>query len=136
MVTAATHRVEQVADEYKRHLSALLLTDIEDPAIKGLTITQIIFTPDLKLAKVYYYVSEADESLRNDILKGFLRCKGFIKREMARRVLLKYQPDLRFYYDDSFDEKHHIDQLFDQIQGESHGDSQTDHSDDTSEEDF
>lgn len=117
-------RIQKVSEVYHHALSELLLKDVQNPNLKGVTITQVIFTPDLRLAKIYFFVS-GNKTATERALKGFIRSKGFIKKEMAERVHMKYSPDLRFYYDNSFEEKERIDTLFKKI-GSTDDESQSD----------
>lgn len=118
-------RIQQVSELYHHALSELVLHEIQDPNLRGITITHVTFTPDLKLAKVYFH-TDGGESEQNRVLKGFVRSKNFIKKQMAQRVHLKYTPDLRFYYDNTFDEKRRIDELFQKIGTDQNGESEID----------
>ena len=111
-------RLQQVSEMFQHAISQMLIHDLNDPNLRGARITQIVFTPDLKLAKIYYY-SEGGEDDAARILKGFVRSKNFIRKELGVRVPLKFSPELKFYYDNTFDEKLRIDTLFQQIEAES-----------------
>jgi hypothetical protein len=50
------------------------------------------------------------------VLAGFESAKGFIKRELARELGLRYMPDLKFFYDASFDYGAHINRVLKSIQ--------------------
>ena len=49
------------------------------------------------------------------ILKHFWRALGFFKRTLASQLGLRYMPDIKFYYDESFDYGSHIDKLLNHI---------------------
>lgn len=115
-------RIQQVSELYHNELSDLLVKDIQNPNLKRTIITQVLFTPDLRLAKVYFHI-DGDEHMVDTALKGFVRSKGFIKKEMAKRVNLKYSPDIRFYYDNTFEERDRIERLFHEI-GNDNGESE------------
>lgn len=107
-------RLQQVSEMYHHEISQMLIHDLQDPNLRGVSITQVLFTPDLKLAKIYFY-REGGETEAQNILKGFVRSKGYLRRELSHRVQLKFVPELKFYYDNTFDEKLRIDNLFKQI---------------------
>jgi ribosome-binding factor A len=44
-------------------------------------------------------------------MEGFQRARGFVKRELAQRLGLRYMPDLQFYYDDTIDRGARIEEL-------------------------
>jgi ribosome-binding factor A len=51
--------------------------------------------------------------------KGFESACGFIKRRLARKLSLRYMPDLKFFYDESFDYGSQIDELLKKIMTEN-----------------
>lgn len=109
----------RLSEAYLRELSAILLNRVHDPRLKGVYVTQVQFTPDLKLAKVYFNVSEG-RIREAEILDGFEQCRGFIKKEISKEINIKNTPDLKFYYDNLEEEQNRIDQLFDQIEKKRH----------------
>jgi ribosome-binding factor A len=74
------------------------------------TITGVQVSRDLRLAKIYF-CTPGGENARQDALDGFERARGFVKRELAQRLTLRYMPDLQFYYDGSIDYGARIEQL-------------------------
>ena len=84
--------------EVQRELSKIISQDIKDPRIHPMTsVVSVDVTPDLKYAKVYVSVL-GDEADRDSTSKGL---KGFIRKELARRVNLRNTPELTFVMDDS-----------------------------------
>lgn len=116
-------RLKRVAEAYQQNLMEILQFEVREPRLSGVWITHVIFTPDLRLAKIYFNTHEG--KLREDeVIKGFERSKSFLKRELAQRVQLKYAPDLRFYYDESEDVQHRLDEIFKKIEDERHAKSE------------
>ena len=117
-------RLQQVSEMYHHAMSQMLLHDLQDPNLRGAQITQVVFTPYLKLAKIYFYIA-GGENEADRVLKGFIRSKNFIRRGLSQTVQLKFAPDIKFYYDNTFDEKNRIDQLFHKLESQKN-ESQTD----------
>lgn len=115
-------RSERLSEAYLKELSDILHRQVRDPLLTGVTVTKVVFTPDLRLAKVYFNVS-GKRVREREVIEGFERSKGFLKRELANRVQMKYSPDIKFYYDDSFEVKKQIDQLFQEIEREKNAQS-------------
>ncbi len=113
----STKRIERLAEAYKQGLSELLLLELRDPRLAGVYLTRVVFTPDLRLAKVYFNVN-GGRVRAPDVVDGFQHSKGFLKREMSERVQMKFAPDIKFYYDESGEMQDQIDSLFRQIQQE------------------
>ena len=66
-------------------------------------------SPDLKLATIYVMPLGGRDT---EIVLGALeRNKKYLRGEVARRVNLKFAPDLRFRVDDRFDEAERIEKL-------------------------
>jgi len=116
-------RADRVSGQVQRALSDLLHKRIRDPRLKDATISEVKMSPDLKLAKIYYTVPNRERA-RDDALAGFNSASGFVKRTLARQLGLRYMPDLKFYYDDSFDYGSKIDRLIKTLHKEDEADSQ------------
>lgn len=82
------------------------------------TITGVVMSSDLSVAKVYYIVNGGLRE-RNDARAGFKRAAGYIKRVLAADLGMKYMPDLRFTYDGSLDYGTAMDRLLEEIKTEN-----------------
>jgi ribosome-binding factor A len=113
-------RLQRVAEAYKHELSEILLMEIRNPNLTGVWITNVVFTPDLRLAKIYFNVS-GGRVREEEVLSGFERSKGYLRKELSQRVRMKFTPDLKFYFDESQEINQRIDELFKKIEGQKHG---------------
>ena len=107
-------RADRVGGLIQETLSDLLNKSIHDPRLQRATITSVKMSADLKLARVYFAIY-GDDKKSEDAARGFESARGFIKRILAPKLGLRYMPDLKFFYDDSFDYGSHIDQLLEKI---------------------
>lgn len=108
----STHdRPARVAHEFQRELSALLARGLKDPRITGfITVTGAKMSPDLK--EVVAYVSiHGEEKVVAETLAGLKAAAGYLQREVARAVKLRYTPHLRFVFDESVGRGDRIDRL-------------------------
>ena len=99
--------------EIVRHAIADILShgSVHDPALEGhiVTVPEVRMSPDLKLATVYVMpLGGRDTEL---VLAALERNKKFLRGEVARRVNLKFAPDVRFRVDERFDEAERIEKL-------------------------
>ncbi len=106
----ARRRAQRVGDTILREIAYLLLTRVRDPRVKGVTLTGVHLSDDLKRAKVYYSVIGDAEAIKT-AQEGLESAKGFIKREIGLRMELRYVPELTFIYDPSIKLSSRIDQL-------------------------
>ncbi|MDA8140161.1 MAG: 30S ribosome-binding factor RbfA [Desulfobacteraceae bacterium] len=103
-------RADRVGGLIKQTLAELLLRQISDPRLTGAVITGVKVTGDLRLAKIYFSAPGGEKG-HQEAKEGFEQAHGFIKRELAQRLGLRYMPDLRFYYDASIDYGARIEEL-------------------------
>ena len=88
--------------QIQRVLSGLLLKGISDPRLEMAFITDVNMARDLKSARIYFGVSGGEDA-RKEAIVGFQKARPFIKRVLARKLDLRYMPELKFYYDESID---------------------------------
>jgi len=112
-------RSDRVSGQIQRALSDLLHKDIKDPRLEKVIITGIKMSRDLRLARVYFTLSDSvlsdTSGPRKEAAEGLKSALGFIKRTLAQQLGLRYMPDLRFYYDESFDYGEKIETLLKNI---------------------
>ncbi|MBW1861415.1 MAG: 30S ribosome-binding factor RbfA [Deltaproteobacteria bacterium] len=118
----AGKRAVRVGDQLLREIADLVVKKVNDPRVKGATITGIHLSNDLKNARVYYsLIGDNNDVLRTQA--GFDRAKGFIKREIGNRMELKYIPDIIFKHDPSMEKGSYMDRLFEKLKSDKPIDS-------------
>jgi ribosome-binding factor A len=99
--------------ELIRHALSELLTrgDVHDPVLEAhlVTIPEVRMTADLRLATIY--VMPLGGRDQNEVVAALDRNKRFLRGEIARRINLKFAPDIRFQIDARFDEAERIEKL-------------------------
>lgn len=113
-------RPKRVAEAIRNELSILLLQKVRDPGLRGVTITLVEVTADIKLARIYYTVARADDAVQAG--KGLARAKGFFRSRIAKVLNLRYTPELAFYYDAALEESERLEELFRKIADERKSD--------------
>ncbi|MFZ0243321.1 MAG: 30S ribosome-binding factor RbfA [Desulfobacterales bacterium] len=103
-------RADRVGGLIQQTLSEILLREVKDPRLELTTITDVKMTRDLRIARIYFSTPGGPEKIEA-VQQGFQSALGFVKLTLARRVGLRYMPDLEFYYDNSFDHGAHIEKL-------------------------
>jgi ribosome-binding factor A len=101
------------AGELIRHAVAEILArgEVHDPVLEGhlVTVPEVRMSPDLRLASVYVMPLGGKDA--PDVLAALERHKKYLRGEIARRVNLKFAPDVRFLLDERFDEAERIERL-------------------------
>ena len=107
-------RQDRVGTLIQKELSEIIHRVVKDPRIAFCTVTHVEVSSDLKYVNVKVSVI-GDEAQKEATLTGLISAAGFIRREISRRLALKYSPELRFRLDDSVDHLMKIDGLLKQI---------------------
>lgn len=97
----ANHRSVRVAEEIKREISQMIRDDLKDPRLKGLiSVTHVEATNDLRYAKIFVsmFSQENDEKSAFTALE---KASGYLRSELAKRLQLRYTPELIFKFDES-----------------------------------
>ena len=114
-----SRRSRQVADQVKFEIGWLIERKIKDPEKGFITITRVRLSSDLKFAKIYFSAL-GDAAQRTASEKVLKRSGQFLRRELGRKLNVRYIPELRFFFDDSLDYAEHMNNLFKKIDGEKH----------------
>jgi ribosome-binding factor A len=99
--------------ELVRHALADILVQghVHDPVIEGhmITVPEVRMSADLRLATIYIMPLGGRDAA--PVLAALERNKKFLRGEIARRINLKFAPDVRFRIDERFDEAERIEKL-------------------------
>lgn len=95
-------RSERVSGLIQQVLSDILKKNVKDPRLEMIVITGVKVSRDLRIARIYFTSSSREKST-DEVTEGFESARGYVKRTLARKLGLRYMPELKFSYDDSFD---------------------------------
>ena len=106
----ASHRIDRTNDDIRIVLSELLRS-IKDPRINQgmLTITRTETTSDLRYCKVFLSVFGLENE--KEMKRGLKSASGWLRRELGRRLDLRYTPELSFELDNSISHGAHINSI-------------------------
>lgn len=108
-------RSDRVAEQMQRELADLLQFEVKDPRVGMVTITEVNVTGDMAHAKIYYSAKAGTDELQ----KGLEKSAGFLRSQLAKRMLLRTVPQLHFVYDTSIDNGMKISRLIDDVLADS-----------------
>ena len=91
-------------------LSEMLVQEISDPRLDGVSITDVTVDREMAYAEIYYSALEGSQR-SEEILEGFTHAQGYLRRELAQRIELRTFPRLRFHWDPTFERADHIEKL-------------------------
>ena len=96
----ASNRINRINEEIQKELSSLLRT-VKDPRVQDtlISITRVETTPDLRYTKVYVSFLQADRV--DGAMKGLQSAAGYLRRQLAQSLQLRYAPEINWALDDS-----------------------------------
>ncbi|MCX7911605.1 MAG: 30S ribosome-binding factor RbfA [Dehalococcoidales bacterium] len=120
-LSAMSHRIERVNALIRREVSALIQHELRDPRLNQfLSVTEVVTSPDLRHARVYVSsIVGEQEGLK--VLEVLNAATGFLRSELAKKVRLRYIPELSFHWDNSIERGDRILRLLDQVNAEEEG---------------
>ncbi len=118
----AFSRSSRIAEQMQRELADLLQFEVKDPRVGMVTITEVEVTGDMAHAKVFYSAAEATPELQ----AGLEKSSGFLRSQVAKRMLLRTVPQLHFEYDASADYGMKMTKLIDEALADDAKDNQED----------
>ena len=87
------------------------------------TLSAVDVSDDLQHARVYFSTALSSSS-PEEAQAGLERASGFLRREIGRRLDLRYAPKLNFHYDESFDRGARIEQTLRNLPDEAPDDGE------------
>ena len=114
-------RIDRISEEVRRELDAIIREELNDPRVDGtFSITRAEVTGDLRYAKVYVSVLEDDK--RDGLMDALKNAKGFIRRSLGKRMIIRYAPELIFVSDKNIEYGVHIAKVLSEtIKTSDHG---------------
>ena len=96
----ASNRINRINEEIQKELSNLLRT-VKDPRVQDtmISITRVETTPDLRYTKVYVSFLQSDKA--EGAMKGLKSAAGYLRRQLASGLNLRYAPEIVWALDDS-----------------------------------
>jgi ribosome-binding factor A len=108
---AQGYRPNRVGDQIRQELSEMLARgDVHDPGIGFITLTRVVVTPDLQLARIFY-TTLGDEKARVATSKALDRATPYMRRQVGGRLRLRRVPEFEFRFDKAVEHQDRIEQI-------------------------
>lgn len=82
-----------------------------------ITITRVTISPDLKIANCYVLPFGNNKITKDDLLEALEVSKYGLRAIVTSKISLKYSPELRFFYDHSFESANNVSDLLQNFSG-------------------
>ena len=103
---------ERVASDMQKELGNILLFEAKDKDFKNVTITHVDVTNDLSYAKVYFTTFDDDKKA---VEKDLNNAEGFFRSSLAKKLLIRHTPEIKFIYDESIEYGKKIEKIIEEI---------------------
>ncbi len=91
-----------------------MVNGLKDPRVGFVTITEVRVTDDLRHAKMFVSVYGTDVQQR-DSIEGLRSSAGYLKRELGKRLKLRYTPTISIFADESLEKSLRMDSVINAI---------------------
>lgn len=107
-------RSEKVGSLIKEELGVLFQRNFSMADYGFLTVTDVLMSPDLKVAKVYISIFGAEEIKKKSFAKLEAQ-KPYIRSMLGHSVRLRFTPEIIFYLDETLDRAMKLENIFNKI---------------------
>ena len=104
-------RKDRVSEQVRRELAELIRTELKDPRVGMVSITDVEVTPDYAHAKVYYTVLAAEPEVAQRVLD---EKAGWFHSQLFKLLHIHTVPTLRFFHDPHLERGIAMSRLIDQ----------------------
>ena len=108
------NRIDRISEEVRREVDRIIRDELNDPRIEGtFSITRAEVTRDLRYAKIY--VSILEDERREPLMDALKKASGFIRRALAKEMIIRQSPELIFVEDRNIAYGAHIAQVLHEV---------------------
>lgn len=109
-----TGRPKRVAEQIRKEIADLLMKGVKDPRIGFVSVMEVRMSPDLRVATVYVSLFGEEKEKKSSLI-GLQQSSGWVRKEIGKKLRLRYTPEIRFIEDTSLDRVFHLEETFRQL---------------------
>ncbi len=110
-------RTLRVAEQIQRELAELIRTEVKDPRVGMVTLTDVEVAADYGHANIFFTMLGTEAQIKVAVA-ALNHAAGFLRHALGQRVKLRSVPQLHFFYDESVERGMRLSQLIDQAVGD------------------
>ena len=103
-------RRDRVSEQIRRELAEVIRSELKDPRVGMISLTEVEVSPDYAHAKVYFSSMAGSDTL-DSVQAGLQQASGFLRGELGKRISIHMIPQLHFVFDDSLERGAQISKL-------------------------
>lgn len=93
-----SRRADRLGGQIRDEIAQMVASDLKDPRLGFVTVTRVELTSDLRYARVYVGIL-GDKGDGGESLEVLRRASGFVRREIGKRLRVRFSPEIDFRYD-------------------------------------
>jgi len=109
-------RLARISEVIRETASETVLFEMQDPRVKGVTVTRAEVSADLQHAKVFVSIMGTDKE-QDLCMHGLKHAAGFVQAKLASRLKTRFTPVLQFVKDEGIKKSIEISRLIDEALG-------------------
>jgi ribosome-binding factor A len=113
-----THRLARVAEVIREVASETVLFEMQDPRVKGVTVTRAEVAADLQHAKVYVSIMGTPKE-QELCMHGLRHASGFVQSKLGSRMKTRFTPVIRFVLDEGVKKSIEVSRLINEALAQS-----------------
>lgn len=117
-------RAQRISQRIKEDLSELILFEVSDPRLSGVSVTYVKVDRELSFASVFVSALEGSER-EAEIIEGLTHAAGFLRRKLAQSINIRSFPQLRFNWDPIPENADRVDKILSSLKSESEEDNES-----------
>ncbi len=110
-------RLQRISERIREELSEMVIMEISDPRLAGISITDVSVDREFTFADIYVSAVEGHERAA-EVLDGLAHASGYLRKSLAERIDLRIFPRLRFHWDPTPEKADHIERLLASLRAE------------------
>lgn len=122
-------RLQRIADRIREELADMIVREVSDPRLSGISITGVKVDRELSYADIFVSAVEGHER-EPMVIEGLRHASGFLRRSLAERIDLRVFPRLRFHWDPTPERADHIERILAELRQENPSETEIDAEDD------
>ncbi|MCH2369292.1 MAG: 30S ribosome-binding factor RbfA [Pirellulales bacterium] len=122
----SSRRVLKAAQAIREVVSTAIITDLRDPRIENVTVTQVEVSGDLRHARIHVSIM-GSETNSGQVLKGLNNASGFLQRKVANRIDTRYTPKLQFVQDEGLKHSLEVTKILEKVLPPNQPEDELDH---------
>jgi ribosome-binding factor A len=118
-------RQQRIAERIREEVSEMLVGELTDPRVTGVTVMDVTVDRELAYATIYVssYLDGAER--KDEIMAGLNSARGYIRYQLSQRIELRSFPHLRFKWDSTPERAERIEKLIDSLGLEKNQDEES-----------